>query len=366
MGSAANEVSTYGTSGQASYGADAGTDDIRSDIEATRSGMSETVDAIQAKLSPQNVQEQAEQITERAKQAALEVVEQATERMKDTVTQLKNEVKGEIHDATIGRVERMVGNMKDTTRDASSTIVETVKANPIPAALVGIGLAWLFMNKSSGSSSNQRNFSQDYSQGYGYGPNYNQGYGQTYGSGQYGQTQGYGQGQGYGQSQYGQTGNRFQDQSQGPSAVEAVQQKAGQVADSVSEAAGHVKDKAGEFANQAQAQVENLSGKVQDQAQRVIYRSQSMIEENPLMTSALALALGAAVGLLLPETSRENALMGSARDKFVGQVSEVAQDTLGKAQRVATEVLHNAGDTVKEEAKAQGLTGNGNGSSSGS
>lgn len=360
MGSTANEVSTYGQPSQTSYGSDVGTDEIRSDIEATRSGMSETVDAIQAKLSPQNVQEQAEQITERAKQAALDVVEQATERMKDTVTQLKNEVKGEIHDATIGRVERMVGNMKDTTRDASSTIVETVKANPIPAALVGIGLAWLFMNKSGSSSSDRDTYAQGYSQGNGYGQGYNQGngYGQSYAPGQY--SQGYGQ--------YSQSGARFQGQNGGPSAVEAVQQKAGHmadsvseaaghVADSVSEAAGHVKEKAGEFANQAQAQVENLSGKVQDQAQRVFHRSQSMIEENPLMTSALALALGAAIGLLLPETNREDEFMGTARDKFVGQVSEVAQDTLGKAQRVATEVIHNAGDTVKEEAKAQGLTG---------
>ncbi len=331
MGSTANEMNTYGDSSQSTRDTDVGTDEIRSDIEATRLGMSDTVDAIQAKLSPQNVQETAEQITDRAKQAALEVVEQATERIKDTVTQIKNEVKSDIHDATIGRVERMVGNMKDTTRGASSTIMETVKANPIPAALVGIGLAWLFMNKSNGNTSQREYYPQGYSQGYGYGTGYNQGYGQ-----------------------YNQNANRFQ--SEGPSAAETVQQKAGEVADSVSEAAGHVKDKASEFANQAQAQVENLSGRVQDQAQRVMYRSQSMIEENPLMTSALALALGAAVGLLLPETNRENELMGDARDKFVGQVSEAAQDTLGKAQKVASEVLHTAGDKAKEEAKNQGLT----------
>jgi len=314
-------VNSYEQSTQYERGPDAGTDEIRSDIEATRSGMSETVDAIQAKLSPQNVQDTAEQITERAKQAALDVVEQATERMKAAVTQIKNEVKGEIHDATIGRVERMVGNMKDTTRGTSSIIVETVKANPIPAALVGIGLAWLFMNKSSGTSSQRGYYPQSYSQGYG---------------------------------QYGQPETRFQSQAR--SAADTVQQKAGQVVDSVTETADHVKEKAGEFANQAQAQVENLSGRVQDEAQRVIHRSQNMIEDNPLMTSALALALGAAVGLLLPETQRENDLMGVTRDKLMGQVSEVAQDTLGKAQKVATEVLHTAGDKAKEEAKAQGLT----------
>jgi len=321
MGSATDQVSTHSQANESNQSAELGTEDLRSDIEATRSGMSETVDAIQAKLSPQNVQEAAEQITERAKQAALEVVDQATVRLKETVTQLKNEVKGEIHDATIGRIEAMVGQMKETSRSASSTIVETIKANPIPSALVGIGLAWLFMNKSSSAPSEPRYASQSY--GYGY------------------SSQG-----------YGQMGTRLQ----GTSATDAVQQKAGQVIDSVTEAAGHVKEKAGEMVDQAQAKVEHLTDQVQDRAQHVIDRSQNMIEDNPLMTSALALVLGAAVGLLLPETRREDALMGDARDKLVGQVSEAAKDTLGKAEKVATEVLHTAGDTIQEEAKNQGLT----------
>jgi len=331
MGPATDQVSTFNQASDLDLGANVNSDELRSDIEATRSGMSDTVDAIQAKLSPQNVQETAEQITERAKQAALEVVDQATDKVRETVTQLKNEVKTEIHDATIGRVERMVGNMKDTTRDASSTIVETIKANPIPAALVGIGLAWLFMNK-SGSAPTERRYS---AMGYGY------------------DTQGNGS-QSYGSQGYGQWNNGYQEQ--GTSPVEAVQQKAGQVKDSVSEAAGQVKARAGEFVDQAQAKVEHLSERVQDRAQNVVYRSQSMIEDNPLMTGALALALGAAVGLLLPETQRENELLGNARDKFMGQVSDAAHDTFDKAQKVATEVLHTATDKAQEEAKAQGLT----------
>lgn len=326
MGPATDQVSTFSQASDLDRGADIASDELRSDIEATRSGMSDTVEAIQAKLSPQNVQEMAEQITERAKQAALEVVDQATEKVRETVTQLKNEVKTEIHDATIGRVERMVGNMKDTTRDASSTIVETIKANPIPAALVGIGLAWLFMNKSS-SAPTERRYS---AVGYGYNP------------------------QGNSPQGYGHWNNRYQEQ--GTSPVDAVQQKAGQVMDSVSEAAEHVKERAGEFVDQAQTKVEHLSDRVQDQAQNVMYRSQGMFEDNPLMTGALALALGAAVGLLLPETQRENELMGDARDKFMGQVSEAAHETLDKAQKVATETLHTAADKAQEEAKAQGLT----------
>ena len=81
----------------------------RAEIERTRTDMSETVDAIQDKLSPQNIKEQAK--------------EQA----------------------------------KDTAKGAGSTIMETIRENPVPAALTGIGLGWLFVSarRSSSSSSGQ-------------------------------------------------------------------------------------------------------------------------------------------------------------------------------------------------------------------
>ena len=347
MGSAAssrNEIGSYGSVDDPRDD-DTNSDELRSEIEATRAGMSETVDAIQAKLSPQNVQETAEQITERAKQAALEVVDQATERVKDTVNQIKSEVKTEIHDATIGRVERMVDNFKDTTRGASTSLIETVKANPIPAALVGIGLAWLFMNKSDSGSSAARQFS---SRGYNpndYGRNYNAGYDGGYN-------------QGYGQN-VGSQSMGSQIRNQVSNAADSVQQKAGEVAENVSETASQVRERASEFVDQAQNRVGQLTDQVQNQAQHAAHyavdRSQAMIQDNPLMTSAIALALGAAVGFLLPETQRENELMGSTRDRLVDQVSNRAQDTLGKVQDVASEALHAAGDKAKDEAQQQGL-----------
>jgi len=301
---------------------------IRSEIEATRSGMSETVDAIQAKLTPQNLQENAEIITERAKKAALEVAEQTTEKVKqaaldvseqaatklrETVTQLKQETKEEIRDATLGRVERMVGEM----REKGTSIMETVKANPIPAALVGVGLAWLFMGKSEGSSSQRRS-----NNAYGYagynGDNYDYGYGRSY----------------------------RQEQSAGSSTSEMLQQKVSQVKDSVSEAADNVKEKTGDFVTQAQEQVGQIADQVQEKAHqvqekahRVMDRSHSLMDEYPLATGVLTLALGAAVGLMLPETQRENELMGEARNKLVSQVGDLAQTTVDKAQKLASDAI---------------------------
>ena len=65
-----------------------------------------------------------------------------------------------------------------------------------------------------------------------------------------------------------------------------------------------------------------------------------------------ALALGAAVGLVLPQTERENRLMGEARDSLVEKARGVAQETVEKVQAVAGE----AQQAVKDEASKQGLT----------
>jgi hypothetical protein len=48
---------------------------------------------------------------------------------------LKEQTKDRLKEATVGRA-----------REARSGIVETVRANPLPAALTGIGIGWLLMS----------------------------------------------------------------------------------------------------------------------------------------------------------------------------------------------------------------------------
>ena len=45
----------------------------------------------------------------------------------------------------------MVRNAGDTLNEARYTMMDTIRQNPIPAAMVGIGLGWLFMNRRSSS-----------------------------------------------------------------------------------------------------------------------------------------------------------------------------------------------------------------------
>ena len=76
-----------------------------------------------------------------------------------------------------------------------------------------------------------------------------------------------------------------------------------------------------------------------------------MLHENTLTVGALAVGTGAAIGLAIPETSKEHEVMGEARDTVVEKAQEKAQDAQQRVQRVAEE----AQGAAQQEAENQGL-----------
>ena len=295
---------------------------LQSEIDQTRANMSETIDALQERLSPSNIKEQAQ------------------EQFQD----YKDQAKQAVRDATIGRVENIMQSTGDTVNEARYTTMETIRQNPIPAALVGLGLGWLWMNRRSSA------------------PMRVSGRGSMRGGPAYSNRGGY---------DYGYRPDYYADQRGGPSAIERGQnavggavdrvgERAGNLAESVSDTASNlasnVSDTASNLVDATQERVSDIADRAQYQAQRVEDRFQNSLQDNPLAVAAVALALGTAVGLSLPQTERENRLMGEARDHLVERAQAVASDTMDKVQRVAGEVASDAQETVKEQAREQGLT----------
>ncbi|SFB62358.1 Protein of unknown function [Rhizobium sp. NFR07] len=88
--------------------------------------------------------------------------------------------------------------------------------------------------------------------------------------------------------------------------------------------------------------------------------------DQPLVGGALAFAVGAAIGAALPHTKAEDEALGSASDEVKSMVSHQASETLDKAEQVATDVLDKAvsiatdvHDTARDriQEEAQGLKG---------
>ena len=280
---------------------------IRAEIVETRERMSDTLDEIGERLNPHVIREQV------------------TERVKDG-----------IRDATIGRVEHMARTAGDKLNETKSTMADTIRENPIPAAMVAVGLGWLLWNGRSEASSSS-SYRRQYAAGYPYG-----GSNLYTGSGPYaGESAGV-----YGRDAYGYEGETER------SAAERARERAGAVASGAKERAHDLADRAGDAADAVRDRAHDLADTVVDRTRRGAGRVEDGFYANPLAAGAIAAAVGLAAGFAAPTTDREVALMGDARDRLVDRVKDKAGEVAEKAQHVAERTAEEA----KTAAKDEGLT----------
>jgi ElaB/YqjD/DUF883 family membrane-anchored ribosome-binding protein len=261
------------------------------EIEQTRDEMTGTVEAIGERLDPATIMTDA----------------------KETV-----------REATVGKVEAMANDVAETANEyvqevsytaqqAGSGIIETIKQNPIPAAMAGIGLGWLVMNRSSGESrgGGRRWMGDD-----------GRWHDQAWFTGSGGQSgwqgdrdRGWGRGDWQG-TQSGEGGITSQASSMG--------RQAGEKVDELGRSVGDIADQARDTMSQVPDQ---LGSTVQD----VRWNAQRAMEENPLAAGAVAVAVGAALGMILPATQMER--------RAVAPVAEKLAETAESAADQATEQL---------------------------
>jgi hypothetical protein len=114
------------------------------------------------------------------------------------------------------------------------------------------------------------------------------------------------------------------------------------VSTATSEALGTAQEgmsRARDYTRDATLRARRASRQAQNQLQR-------MTRENPLAVGAGALLLGAAVGLALPETERENELLGEARDSMVDRAQEMARSAAARAQETAANLAGEAASRI--------------------
>jgi ElaB/YqjD/DUF883 family membrane-anchored ribosome-binding protein len=145
---------------------------------------------------------------------------------------------------------------------------------------------------------------------------------------------------------------------------ERVAGTAEDVKERVAGTADDVRERVSDAAEDARERIGSIADEASYRAQRTAYRARSgfqqVMDDQPLLVGAAALALGAAIGLSLPSTQKEDELMGDMRDRLVEQAKDKAQETAGKAQHIAQEAVQAAEDKVneaKEETHKQNITG---------
>jgi hypothetical protein len=303
---------------------------IRARITETRSHMSEVVDAIQDRLSPDRLTQEAKEI---------------------------------VKDATVRKVEKMANMATHKAENWRAQVVETVRQNPIPAAMIGIGLGWLFFGGSR-SSEDQYSYSERY---YNTPSNRVKYYPQQQRPFMAKAQDTLAENMSQVQERAGEMTQNVQDtlsetaeniQTKAGEMASNLQAKAGEVSNTLQakagEVTGNLQAKAGELQHKVGEQADYLSQQTQHQMRRAKQGFQTTLEENPLAVGAAAIVAGAAIGLMLPITQKEDELMGETRDRLLHQAKDAAKETLKKVEHRAEEAYRVAtegenGESAEEE-----------------
>jgi len=369
--------------------------EIRADIDQTRASVGDKIDQLQARLDPNRLKQQAQ----------------------ETVQEMLSDTAGSMTEYVKTHKDEMVTSLADAAR-----------RNPLPTAMIGLGLGWLILESMAGnrpqerrqqssshnyvgvyapqgagpamgreyspSQSNEGYYaSTDWSQsGYRAGAQNPSGYPQSQGSRQeYGQEYRQGNWQGSGQGSYQESGNGHQH-GENPLAKatgvvkdtvggvtdrvsdvlsntvgdvkERVSDTVGEIKDRVNETMGGVRQQAEELGQQGQRSFNRAGYQMDEWQQRARYEGQRRgqqvvrnLEDNPLIYGAVALAAGAALALLLPQSHVENRAFGEMREQVMAKGQEVLETAKGHAQQVIEEVRPELEEKVRQIASDVSETG---------
>ena len=269
------------------------TDDLRRDIERTQREMSRTIDEIQHRLSPNYM------------------------------------------------MQRTKESMKEAGVNASRSFIDKVRDNPIPAAMVGIGM-WLLMrdNDSSRDSSYDVEFIPERSRW-------------DTADTQYSSVAEYRDFDYEGGTHGRMAGARERVSGAADSARERVSEVADTARERVGGAMSSAREATSDMLDSAGDAARRLGSRARYGVRRARYESRDLLRESPLIVGVAAIAAGAIIGALIPETERENELMGEHRDRLAEQAKDLARDGASRAKEVATAATQAATEAAKSEAKSQ-------------
>lgn len=337
-------------------------EESRDDIERTRAHMEQTLGAIGDRLSPERFKAEAVETAGKLKEDAIETAEHFKEAAVEAARAATHEVISGVKTATrevYDGARNRVLQTKNDIEGAGMTVVDTLRHNPIPTAMVGLGLYWLYQ----GLEDNKRVSYRRRMRGLTYVGEERE-Y-RTYPVNSMGETR-----QGYAS---GRTDASYGVRDRAEDAVGGVRDKVSDVADRVSTGASDVADRVSSKAHDLTESIQESASRlkqragrsfenVQDRAHDGLVEVRGMVYTNPLAMAGMAALAGIAMGMMLPDTEIENETLGYTRDRLVneaqekvGEIKEKATELKDKAMDVARDTATVAADTITTAVKAADL-----------
>lgn len=302
---------------------------IRQNIQETRASMSDTIDQIGAHLDPQYLKHE----------------------MKAGIREQVEETK----QAARTKMMNITHQMEDTMNQTGHNIMDTVRENPVPAAMVGIGLGWLVAGGRNHASKRNGRTERDW---YGAGAAVPPPYPET----------------GYAARNYSapiaevdilavevdESGDGRQGRAE--NTADRAREAASEMADRTRETGQHARESASRAmdetrrkASQAKQSVRETWHETEMQARNLESRMERSIRDNPLAAGAALAAAGFAAGMMIPETDQERSLMGSARERVGEKAQQKAHEAGDKVRHIAEETTRQAQSAASDAARQEGM-----------
>jgi hypothetical protein len=306
------------------------TEELRSEIDNTRQRMDQTIDALAGRFKSRHLLDEAIGYF-RSNSAT---TSESASRIKDTVV--------------------------NSASSAANSIVNTVKQNPLPVALIGAGVAWMIYQSTRSCSSSsdpdedlyeyrvRGRYEEDFDgepgyelSGGGYGsaetqeelsPDFSAADSSSTGS----------SGSGVG-GKLGEMKSRLADKAS--SAKDQIQQKVGQLGDTVRDRAQAMRERAGELGSR----VQERSREVYESGRERVVQTTT---QHPIEVGLGLLLLGVVAGLALPTPRKVNQVVGPRADRLRERAREAGKNLVDRGSNV----VRAAATAVRDEAQTQGLT----------
>lgn len=201
----------------------------------------------------------------------------------------------------------------------------TVRANPVPTVLTGVGLLWLMMGQNRQPSTST-------------GPSMFSGLGDSVSHMAESVTDTFGNAK----ARVQDTANRMKDKAS------HLSDKAHDYSDSASDMGHGVGDKVSAASQRLNATAHDASDALRRQGQNLQSSLGYMLKEQPLALAAIGIALGAAIGAALPATAKENQVMGRASDRLTDKAKTMASDGYAKATEAGKGFVDDVKSSVSQ------------------
>ena len=259
-------------------------EEIEREIEMTRERMTRDIDELGERLSPTNLKRQA----------------------KEAIT---------------GKAQDIAHNVGESARYTGFRMMDFIQENTSLVAAMGLGAVWLIQQRNKSEISGDRMARFAYT-----GPDRRR--------------EGF---MGKIADRAGQVGHTVREGVS--SAASSVGERASDLGTQAGELTGRARERVGEIGGGVRQRARDLGSSAKYRGQQARGGIERMAEENPLAVAAAVAVLGLACGLLIPESEREQRLMGPVRDDLKYR----AQETARRVKDAAVEAGQELRESVREE-----------------